>query len=75
MSVPLISRQKGNVLRPGLDGGVYASGSDILSNGDDNLLRVDAADSRIKLTAETVRRVVGASGGVPFTGDCGPLGG
>ena len=75
METPLISLQEGNIIRPGLDRGVYVSGSDILSNGDDNLLRVDLADKRIKLTAADVRRAAEASAVLSFNGDCGPLGG
>ena len=70
----IISLDKGNIIRPGKDKGVYASASDILSNGDDNLLRVDAADGRVKLTSEDVLKVLeGVAPTSYFSGDAGPI--
>lgn len=56
----IVSRQDGNYLRYGNDRGAFLDGNDILSNGDDNLLRIDASDGKIKLTTEAVKAAVGS---------------
>lgn len=49
-----LSTQKDNYARLGEDGGIFLDGNDVLSNGDENLLRIDATDKKVTLTAQTI---------------------
>lgn len=72
---PPVSPAEGNYLRLAADGGLYVGGNDVLSNGDDNLLRIDATDKKIKLTkadvvdaASTIKIVSGDTGNMLTVG-------
>lgn len=49
-----LAPDEGNLLRHGENGGVYADGNDLLSNGAVNLLTIDPVDKKIRLTREDV---------------------
>lgn len=55
----LLSQQQGNYARLGSDGGIYFDGNDILSNADDNMLRIDSTDNKIKLTVALAKHQLG----------------
>ena len=70
-STPTVSPLDENFLRYAADGGLFVGGNDVLSNGDDNLLRIDSVDHRIKLTAQDVKNAAGAS--VVVSADAGNI--
>lgn len=56
----VVSKDEGNYLREGADKGAYLDGNDVLSNGDSvNLLRIDATDGKVILTAEDIQKAGG----------------
>lgn len=57
---PVISPSDENYLRYASDGGLFVGGNDVLSNGDDNLLRIDGTDKKIKLTSADVQAAAGS---------------
>ena len=56
-----LSTQDGNYLRYGNDHGLFCDGNDVLSNADDNLLRIDSIDKKLKVTAADVKAAVGST--------------
>lgn len=58
---PALSSQAGNYLRYGNDKGLFCDGNDVLSNADDNVLRIDATDKKIKLTANDIKTAAAGS--------------
>ena len=56
-----LSGQDGNYLRYGNDRGLFCDGNDVLSNADDNLLRIDSIDKKLKVTAADVKAAAGST--------------
>ena len=56
LMVRLVSSQEGNYARYGNDRGIFIDGNDVLSNADDNMLRIDNTDKKIKLTPDAFKR-------------------
>ena len=65
-----LSAQPGNYLRYGNDRGLFCDGNDVLSNADDNLLRIDSIDRKVKITAADIKAAAGTAG-VIVSGDAG----
>lgn len=56
-----VSKDAGNYLRSGTDGGGYIDGNDILSNGDSNLLSISPVDKKIEMSRAAVDEAVASA--------------
>lgn len=68
LTVDVLSKDDGNMLRYGSDEGLFLDGNDVLSNGDKNLLKINGIDGLIELTKETLESAGFLSGQAKIAG-------